>query len=208
MSMKSVCGMSCGEMHEFALVLDKVGFNADLVQKIINEKGNRHAKMMYAALTDGANILANNIILVDRSISPSYPDWVETVMHPELEMTGPAEYDISAVEQWLHEKQKNDGYIEGREIYRYLKNTDTLGACLGLRDLEEIQKKGVAFFGKHFQDKCVFGWKGVVRHRLGSLHAPCLREYGGKVVLHWRWLINLWFDLSPALRLASSSAKA
>lgn len=55
MSTKSVCSMSCGEMHEFALVLDKAGFNADLVHKIVNSKGNKHAKEMYVALTKDEN---------------------------------------------------------------------------------------------------------------------------------------------------------
>ncbi len=50
MSAKSVCEMSCGAMHEFALVLDKAGFDADLVHKIVNSKGNKHAKKMYTSL--------------------------------------------------------------------------------------------------------------------------------------------------------------
>ncbi len=54
MSAKSVCDMSCRAMHEFALVLDKAGFNADLVHQIVNSRGNRHAKAMHAALTEGA----------------------------------------------------------------------------------------------------------------------------------------------------------
>ena len=55
MSTKSVCDMSCGSMHKFALVLDKAGFDADLVEKIVNSKGNKHAKMMYATLIGGGN---------------------------------------------------------------------------------------------------------------------------------------------------------
>jgi len=50
MSTKSVCDMSCGAMHEFALVLDKVGFNADLVQNIVNSRGNEYAKAMYESI--------------------------------------------------------------------------------------------------------------------------------------------------------------
>lgn len=62
MSTKSVCGMSCGEMHEFALVLDKAGFNADLVQRIVNSEGNKHAKVMYVAINKNENkIIETNI---------------------------------------------------------------------------------------------------------------------------------------------------
>ena len=50
MSTKSVCDMSCGAIHEFALVLDKAGFNADLVQNIVNSRGNEYAKAMYESI--------------------------------------------------------------------------------------------------------------------------------------------------------------
>ncbi len=42
--------MSCGAMHEFALVLDKAGFDATLVQEVVNSKGNKMAKTMFDAL--------------------------------------------------------------------------------------------------------------------------------------------------------------
>lgn len=56
MSAKSVCDMSCGAMHEFALVLDKAGFDADLVQRVVNSRGNKLALTMYAALPSGAKV--------------------------------------------------------------------------------------------------------------------------------------------------------
>jgi hypothetical protein len=145
------------------------------------------------------------IIRVDRSIRPSYPDWMKEVMHPELESVGPAEYDISAIEQWLHDGQKDGKYIEGNKIYNHLKKTDTLKTCLGLRDLEEIQKKGIAFFRKHFKGKAVFGWAGVMRDRNGYLVVPYLYEFDGKVVLDWHWTDGVWHGNDPALRLASST---
>jgi len=66
----------------------------------------------------------DSVIRVDRSIRPSYPDWMKEVMHPELESVGPAEYNISAVEQWLDDGQKDGRYIEGNKIYNHLKETD------------------------------------------------------------------------------------
>mgnify|MGYP001591697062 FL=1 len=146
---------------------------------------------------------ADAIIRVDRSVRPSYPDWVERVEHPDLEPTGPTEYGISEVKQWFHDRQKNGKWIKGNEIHTYLKETDTLKTCFGLRDLEEIQKKGIAFFRKHFQGKSVFAWKSVVRSRDGYLVVPFLYEYGGKVVLVWYWLGDIWRDDYPALRFAS-----
>lgn len=149
--------------------------------------------------------LLDTIIRVDRSVRPSYPDWVERVEHSDLEPTGPIEYDISKVKQWFHDGQKNGKRIKGNEIHTYLKETDTLKTCLGLRDLEEIQKKGITFFRKHFQGKAVFAWKSGVRdrNRDGNLYVPFLYEHGGKVVMDWYWLGHDWDDSHPALRFAS-----
>jgi hypothetical protein len=129
------------------------------------------------------------------------------VVHPALENVGPAEYDISAVEQWLHDGQKDGKCIEGNKIYNHLKKDDLLmiKTCLGLRDLEEIQKKGLAFFRKHFKGKVVFGWAGIVRFRDVSLYVPCLYESDDEVVLGWNWAGRGWDDSRPALRFASST---
>lgn len=161
--------------------------------------------VMKAKLAPEPEVEIDSIIRVDRSIRPSYPDWMKEVMHPELENSGPAEYDILAVEQWLHDGQKDGKWIEGNKIYSHLKETNTLKTCLGLRDLEEIQKKGIAFFRKHFKGKAVFGWAGIVRNRNGNLSVPCLYEGGAKVVLNWHWTDSPWRSSNPALRHASST---
>ncbi len=148
-------------------------------------------------------VVLDPIMRVDRA-RPSYPDWMKNAMHPELESAGPAEYDISAVEQWLHDGQKGGKYIKGNKIYNHLTKTDTLKTCLGLRDLEEIQKKGIAFFLKHFKGKAVFGWAGIVRDRHDRLFVPYLCEGGDGVVLDWYWTDYGWYGPYPALRFASS----
>jgi len=51
----------------------------------------------------------DTLIRVDRSVHPSYPIWMNGVIHPELELTGPAEYNLKdGVEEWLHDDQKGD----------------------------------------------------------------------------------------------------
>lgn len=144
----------------------------------------------------------DTIIRVDRSIRPIYPDWVQMVMHPEFENTGPAEFDLAEVEQWLHNKQKQ-GVVEGNVIYQFLKDNDMLKTCLGLRDGEEIQKKGIDLFRRFFKGKAVYLWKSVVQGRGGRLYVPCLRGGGSEVLVDWRWLDDVWYSLAPALRLAS-----
>ncbi|MES3031525.1 MAG: hypothetical protein V4697_03910 [Patescibacteria group bacterium] len=140
------------------------------------------------------------IVRVDRSVRPSYPDWAEEVIHLDLETLGSTEYEISAVEQWFHDGQKDEKWIGGDKIYHYLKKTGTLKTCLGLRDLEEIQKKGLAFFRKYFDGKTVYAWKGIVRRLPNHLHIPCLHERDGVVFISWNYIGDVWNDEDPALR--------
>lgn len=138
-----------------------------------------------------------------RRIKPTYPEWVEEVLHPELEGTGPAEFDLNTVERWLHYDQKNDGLVEGQKIYEYLKNNKMLESCLGLGDLIPIQAKGSYFFQNHFGRELVFGWKSVVLHKEGHLLVPFLQENNGKVFLRWKWVAGKYPNFCPALRFAS-----
>ncbi len=146
----------------------------------------------------------DSIIRVDRLVKPTYPDWVKKVLHPELENIGPAEYDASSIDEWFHNRQKNGQCTFGKNVYTKLKENDCelLKTCLGLRDLEEIQKKDIAFFRKHFKAKAVFGWASIVQNHEDYPNVPCLCERGGKVVLHWYWLGNVWSDGYSALRHA------
>ncbi|MCA9364270.1 MAG: hypothetical protein KC736_00005 [Candidatus Moranbacteria bacterium] len=145
----------------------------------------------------------DTFIHVDRSIRLVYPDWVKTVMHLEIEHTGPVEYDLTSVALWLHDSQKNGRFMEGNKLYEYLKEEKMLESCLSLHDGEEIQKKGIAVFRKFFQGNVVFLWKSVVQSRRGLLSVPSLYESDGKVVMDWHWFGNDWNDDNPALRFAS-----
>ena len=123
------------------------------------------------------------LVRVDRSVKPTHPDWFKMLEHPELECSGPAEYDLqTGVHEWLHDDQKK-GVVVGNRIYDHLKKTDALKTCLGLRDGEEIKKKGIEVFRKFFGGKAVFLWASVVRVRDGNLYVPCLVEHGGVVVV-------------------------
>ena len=148
------------------------------------------------------------IIRVDRSVRIKYPDWVRMANHPELEHVGPAEYDITKSERWFHNGQKDGKRIKGNEIYAYLKETDTLKICFGLRDLEEIQKKGVVFFRKYFKGEAVFGWSSIAWDYDGALNVPYLCEMGFKVDLGWHELDTLWHTFDPALRYTGDFAKS
>ena len=144
----------------------------------------------------------DSIIRVDRTAKLVYPDWAKEVLHPELENTGPSEYDGTKLEQFLLPEQKT-GTVIGNQIHKHLESNNMLPSCLGLHDLNAIQQKGIAFFRQNFKGKAVFGWRSVVRHRGDNLYVPCLCEGGGEVVLYWLWLDDRWNSSHPALCFAS-----
>ena len=209
MDSEFVLTQGAGQKLEFAV--NRNGGNTTDVEwlstgnnfKLVGLLARGEAELIIKPKLPEPEIQTDPIIRVDRSIRPSYPDWAKVVMHPELEPLGPTEYNIAEVDQWFHDGQKDGKWIEGNKIYSHLKDADTLKTCLGLRDLEEIQKKGIAFFREHFKGKAVFAWKSVVRSSHGGLYVPYLYEDGGKVVLYWGWLGYGWDGNNPGLRFAS-----
>ena len=147
----------------------------------------------------------NTLIRVDRITKFVYPDWVKKVMHPELENQGPAEYDLSKVDLWLHEDQKDGKWAKGENIYARLKqnNGELLKTCLTLRDSKEIKKNGTEVYRVFFKDKALFLWGSIVQHNNGNFYVPCLRDLGDSVVELWRGLGHDWDGCSPAGRNSS-----
>lgn len=152
--------------------------------------------------TPQPEVVIDPMVRVDRSVRPSYPSWMKKVMHPELENSGPSEYSGEGVVLWLHDDQKS-GWVNGNKIYTALKEGGDLESCLGLRDLEEIQKKGPAFFRKYFKGKVLVGWRSVVQDGDGGLRVPCLYEDDGMVFLFWRSVVIDFYSGDPAARFAS-----
>ncbi|OHA56859.1 MAG: hypothetical protein A2114_01175 [Candidatus Vogelbacteria bacterium GWA1_51_14] len=145
-----------------------------------------------------------SIIKINRRQPLTYPDFVDKPLHPDMENKGPGPIDLDPqakqVEQWLHPDQENS-WVKGQVIYDHQVASNELELCFGLRELLAIQARGLDFFRRYFQNKTVFGWKGVVLAR-GGRHVPCLFERGGGVCLRWSWLGYDWYASSPALRLA------
>lgn len=140
------------------------------------------------------------IVRVDRSVKPNYSDWFKKLENPELECSGPAEYDLSKeVDQWFHDGQKR-GAVVGDIVYRHLQEGDALATCLNLQDGLAIQEKGVAVFRKLFAGKAVFLWGSVVQYLDDRLLVPYLYDNGDKVRLCWQWLDNYLNSNNPALR--------
>lgn len=144
----------------------------------------------------------STLIRIDRTKKPVYPDWFKELVHPELEHTGPTEYDPTRIELYLHQKQK-DEVITGHDLLKHFEETDTLKDCANLQDALAIQKLGIKMFRKIFGKNYVFCWKSVVRGRDGNLRVPYVNGAGGKVFLNWGWLDAKWHSYNPAVCLSN-----
>lgn len=142
--------------------------------------------------------MPDNIVRVDRSVRPCYPEWVTKVRHPELEAAGPTEYDLMTIKCWLHDGQKNDIQMHGDQIYEFLKSNNMLVDCLDIRDGQEIQKKGKTIFREFFGGKSLFLWKSVVEFE-GDLRVPAI-PYGNEGIIWWVYLGFWWRHVDPAAR--------
>lgn len=146
----------------------------------------------------------DTIIRIDRTIRPAYPRWVQKIMHPELENTGPAEFALAKIELWQHPAEKERMYCI-RGVYEYLKENDMFKTCLSLRDGEEIKKKGFNVFRKFFGGITAYLWKSVVRNSHGVLFVPYLCSNDGWVVLDWARVDHDRYSLGFALRFTNDS---
>jgi hypothetical protein len=140
------------------------------------------------------------IVEVDRPREVLMPEGC-TLVHPELEHSGPSKYDLKKVEQWLHERQKS-GRVSGKTIFGHLENGNMMESCLGWHDGTAIKEKGVAvFLALYGRSAVVFLWRTTVRNRQGNLGVSCLLENNLELEMDWYWLEGFhWGPTNPALR--------
>src|SRR3989344_3499982 len=145
-------------------------------------------------------VACDSIIRIDRSTPSTYPMWVRKVIHPELGTLGPAEFDVSKLDQWLHPGQVN-GEVAGPVIFTYLERAEILSYHLCLRDLKEIKKRGGPFFRRYFRGKAIYGWRSAVEDVHGHVKIPYLVENSNaQEIQNWGLLAGNWNAARPALR--------
>ena len=142
------------------------------------------------------------IVYVDRSVRPSYPEWVKEPLYPEHECSGPENFDPGTLNQYLFGKQLSGGYETGHAIHEHLLSDGLLASCVNLQDLVAIKSLGIKLFRKHFKGKALFAWKSVVSDHDGGLRVPCLVGYARYAMLGCYLLETGWNEYRPALRLA------
>ncbi len=167
-------------------------------EKLLKKVGQVVPEEILQALIDEWDPIIN----VGRTTRPTYPDFVKEVKHPEFELAGPSEFDVTKLEKCLHPKQVGGGGAIGNEIYEYLVAQKMLEGCLNLTDILAIQVRGIGFFRKIFTGLYLPAWKSVVLGRGGYLDVPYLCGYDDVVRLDWDWLGNDFDSDVPALRVA------
>ena len=153
-------------------------------------------------VTAAAKELIDLVSVVYR-IPPNLPSWFREWKHPDLNKPGDytSTFSCESLQRFLHDDQKV-GIVTGDFLYDYMVGTHLIKGSLALRDLEEIQKKGIAYFRKHFKGLAVFAWASVSTEVDSFRYVPYLIEDGDSVFVRWRCLGNRWNSDSPALRFA------
>jgi len=114
-------------------------------------------------------------IRVDRPVKPNYPDWGEMrLVHPELELAGPHEYNLQTEVGILHLDESKRRSVSGKEIYKYISDKGVLTSCLNLQDGVAIQKKGDVMFRSLYANRVIPLWASVIENHDGDWFVPCL----------------------------------
>jgi hypothetical protein len=163
----------------------------DVMQDWIENPKALQVFLLGLCRTTPREVLLHTTIQVDRSVPPRYPKFVEAVLHPDLENTGPVMYDFESVTLWLHDEQSGNG-IEASQVYEHLKEKDMLKGCLNLQDGHAICKAGAAAFREVFEFDLPFLWKSVAKTTYG-FNVPYLTVFRRKVVIRW-YLLSLHID--------------
>ncbi|MEK7184656.1 MAG: hypothetical protein AAB683_00775 [Patescibacteria group bacterium] len=139
---------------------------------------------------------------VDRQVKPVYPEWMKSLIYPNLEHCGPSQYDLkNSVTTWRHEGQKDlENSVSGHEIHAYIKDKNMLGSALNLQDGLAIQKMDPKVFRKCFPGQKTYLWASVLEHSLGDIFGlPFVTDGGKNLTIGWDWLGMVLVADAPGL---------
>lgn len=130
------------------------------------------------------------IIHIDhiRPIS-AYPALAKEILHPEFELKGPNEFDVTTLKRQFHPDQRRGLSVGSKDMYHHLITLDLLQYCVNLADILAIQVRGAKFFRRHFPEGILIAWASVVQSHGGGLYVPYLIERDNKMTIGWQLLI-------------------
>jgi hypothetical protein len=145
----------------------------------------------------------DSVLHVDRTVAPVHPEWMKAPLHPELELKGPAEYDLKTNMDISFLPGQGDDKFTGLDAYEHLKSNNLLDGCLGLADGYAIRERGAKAFSKFFEAKdgaVVALWTAVFTDEDGKLCVPLAIPILGKVAISKGDLSILWTKYRPLVR--------
>jgi len=154
-------------------------------------------------MADATPQLEPVIIAVNRVSRPRYPDWMGKggLLYPELEGTGPARYDLAAIELWQYETPEPVKIVR---IVRDLESGLDLANHIELLDLEAIRSKGLPVYRRFYEGLGLFALKSAIRSERGSLNVPFLAERDDELVIEWLRFREDWDLDFRALRFSDA----
>jgi hypothetical protein len=181
-------GLDVGQANELKLAFRREGsWTNEEIKMLCEQKG---------FLTSVREVLLNRAeikqveYLVDMQSDPFTPDGWTVVEHRQV---GGFKWDLSKVELYLDEAQKNGGCIEGNKLRKKLATKDVSNA-----NLLDFLLKNTQLIPESWKGQYVFFWGTIYRNAFGGL---CVRFlYWGGDRWRWRygWLDGGWSGIYPA----------
>ncbi len=142
------------------------------------------------------NLTLNMKKLFDTTKKPKIPykDW--TIQSNDTSL---GKIDLSKIELYLDDDQKDGKYIEGNLLLGKLKGKPILNA-----NVLDYLLKHKNLIPESWKDKYVYFWGTIYRDSFGNLCVRYLCWGGGSWNWGSRWLDGGWHSGSPAAMLASS----
>ncbi len=148
----------------------------------------------------------DSVLHVDRTVAPPHPEWMKAPLHPDLELTGPAEYDLKSNIAISFLPGQGDDKFTGLDAYEHLKSNNLLDGCLGLADGLALRERGIKAYTKFFEAKessVVALWKAVFTDDDGKLCVPLAMPVLNKVAITKGDLSVLWTKYRPLVQFKS-----
>jgi len=145
--------------------------------------------------------IVDSVIVPNRSTFLTYPPFSRRTLFPELEETGPAQFDpatdLTVLSCVVHPPFK---MLTAEGIANHLAKEKFLPSCLGLREATAIQKRGLDMFRAiliNLQLDEIHLWRSVVADTKSELpreilfgrgehYLPIIKEVGGAVIIEWK----------------------
>ena len=129
-----------------------------------------------------------------------FPEWATGTLLPERKEKRSTPIRLDELELWHPRSSKKGAMETGAEVYRRITKARLIERCLSLREVIQIQRRGLRSYRKYFGGRAVFGWRSAVRDRLGFRYVPYLFEFGDGVYVHWYLFDFAWRATTVWLR--------